>query len=217
MKLLNLFSLAAVLVTSSVAAQGLHRADNVQVAANVVRDESGFVECAVRAGMSDDVTADVTDFYNLYIAVFPRHGRGAFAVSKTRMNEEQMRDRKKRPTGPVTPGPTKFWIAKSTDSQPLTAIKYLESDRPGVLYGGMLMADAVSALTDIVEGKTMQFAARYPDQKDDRVLSFKGALDADDAESVMACIKAGIPALKAEVEALKREREQIRSKPPSEN
>lgn len=51
------------------------------------------------------------------------------------------------------------------------------------------MARAHALVTALLEGERMQFATRYKNQPYDTVVSFSGALSAEEAKPLLACLE----------------------------
>ena len=185
MKKSLLLLLASTLILP-VEAQVVVQAATAKLQPQIGRDADGYTTCGIRAIVLD-LKPDVMDAYDFSLNL--RVGMTAGTLKAGKLQTPAATFRKQRfEQKVVLPGPTNFWIAKESEGKALIPIKILAADSPGYILGLVDFIGTWSAVVAMLGSERMQFATRYKNQPYDTVVSFSGALSAEEAKPLMACL-----------------------------
>ncbi|QOL48140.1 hypothetical protein [Massilia litorea] len=186
MKKLILMGLVSTL-SLPVQAQVVMQAASAQLQPQIGRDANGYTTCGMRAVVLD-MKPDVVEAYDFSLNL--RLGMTAGAIKAGKLQTPGAKFKKGQfEQKVVLPGPTNFWIAKESEGKALIPTKIFAADSPGYILGLADFIGTLSAVTALLEGERMQFATRYKNQPYDTVVSFSGALSAEEAKPLMACLE----------------------------
>lgn len=183
MKLAISLSLAAMLVSGAASAEGVYNAKLATPQLQIQRDQRGFSQCGIRIVFMDQRT-NVSDFYDLSVIIMPDQFTGLITVGKRVRPDSTLKPGFKISNAPQI-APTKVWIAKSTDSQPVVPHKTMTKN--GQLFGAIQPAEAFSVILAMSLGEQMQVYAEYPEQSG-RIVSLNAPLESKDEATLKECL-----------------------------
>ena len=181
------FCLIAIFLSASSSAQGVVKADVVNVTPAISRDESGINSCGINfmvGSMEGEAKATVFDFsLNVYSDGYGliKAGSQAMRFSKTKGWDFDGKNAR-------MPRPVLVWMAKRDDSVSIRPLRYTSADNKGYVIAPTDMADAAKLLFATVEGEPLQVSIQYASDRFHQVMGFRAAMNQDDRDSVTECI-----------------------------
>jgi len=168
-------------------AQNVINADNGSAQATVRRDDAGFQSCGVRA-IVQVLQPKYIETYDFSLNLDGAIIKGLLKVGQYQVpgNARQGWEFGKRKT--VMPAPKGFWFAEATSDLPLKPEKSVKAEDAGFALGIADFGQTSDTVMAIVEGKPVQFSLRYPDDKFDRIISFKVEMKDEDKQTFFNCM-----------------------------
>lgn len=185
LKTIIFYSLFGICVTAS--AQNVINADSSSAQATIRRDEKGFASCGIRV-VSQVVMPKEAEVYDFSLNLDGASVMGLLKAGKYMVpgNARQGWNIEKRKT--VLPGPKDFWFSERASDIPLKPVKLAKGEDAGFSLGLAEFKPTADVVMAILNGQVVQFALRYPNDKMDRIISFKVDMPKADAETFLDCL-----------------------------
>ena len=181
------FCLIAIFLSASSNAQGVVKADVVNITPAISRDESGINSCGINfmvGSMEGEGKATVFDFsLNVYSDGYGLIKAGSQALRFSKAKGWGFDGKNAR-----TPGPVLVWMAKRDDSVSVRPLRYTSADNKGYVIAPTDMADAAKLLFATVEGEPLQISIQYAGDRLHQVIGFRAVMSQDDRDAVVECV-----------------------------
>ncbi len=165
-------------------AQSVVNADVATLQPQIARDAKGFTSCGMRALVLVG-GIDKGHTYDFSIVAYAQMFSGLIKAGK--YINASLQPNSRTAVKAMLPGPVNFWFAAADQGIPLAPTKILPAESAGFILGGVEIVPAVTAILDMVNGKQVQFALRYRDQRVDQVISFASKPSQTDFDAILAC------------------------------
>lgn len=200
--MLKILPLCVIVVPAFVVGQTVTNADVAVAQPTVARDGQGFTSCGVHvvaSSLTQDQNSSAYDFsVNLWDT-----GTGMMKAGRITIPFDKVKgwDVDKRKVS--SPGPVSFWLARRDESAPLSPTKYILSDDPGYVLGGIDGIGAIKSIYALAAGDPMQVSLKFKGETYERVMAFKPKMTEDDQETLKSCVDGIVKRMAAKVKDTK--------------